>query len=580
MSSDQSKASARERAPVAGGGSAGRSRRPALEPESELVRLQRSAGNQAVAAMLGAPGQPLDPSTRTEMEARLGGDFGDVRVHADKGAADLAAEAHAKALTLGREVVFAQGRYQPGSVQGRRLLAHELAHVMQQERGRVALGPEAPRSSRLDVAEREAASAGEAIATGHRAPVSAQAGPRIQKADDAAPEAKDEGPTYKVVENGASPAAGSAAKDRMPQILAGLQIGSLAGEKKVTVELHIIPAGKKLTDLAPWAQLKGKRLPDGRSYDDLRQAGGEQTGSTITFAVGEEELVPGAAPKKKESGVGGVVGGIIGGLVGAAGGALAGAAIGSAAGGLGALIGGIIGGIAGLIGGAKGGAALGEWIGRGKEKATSKVALTGSATHPLLKDFSAKFPEAAKLVLGNMEGMKLVGEAETAGVLFGGFAEDGPASAIGRAYTSGKSIYVPRTVTDPVLAMHNFLFELNNALREPKFAALSLEAQKGSTGTLTARDYAYKMVEQEVEGMLRLGEIWFKSKPTLPDGEKLNKYDIQFYQQEYTAVKEGKKTKDDIVREVLNRVYETGNVRGKTTEQYYMEYYTRLSGGR
>ncbi len=514
------------------------------------------------------------------MEAGLGGDFGDVRVHADQGAADLAAEAHAKALTLGREVVFAQGRYQPGSVQGRRLLAHELAHVMQQERGRVALGPEAARSSRPDVAEREAVSAGEAIATGRRAPVSAQAGPRIQKEDDAAPEAKDEGPTYKVVENGASPAAGRAAKDRMPQILAGLQIGSLAGEKKVTVELHIIPAGKKLTDLAPWAQLKGKRLPDGRSYDDLRQAGGEQTGSTITFAVGEEELVPGAAAKKKESGVGGVVGGIIGGLVGAAGGALAGAAIGSAAGGLGALIGGIIGGIAGLIGGAKGGAELGERIGRSEEKGTSKVALTGSATHPLIKDFAAKFPDGAQLVLGNMAGMKLVGEAEAAGVRFGGFAEDGPGKDLGRPYTSGKTIYVPKTSTDPVLAMHGFLFELNNAIREPKFAALTVEAYKGTKGRLTAKEYAYKNVELEVEGMLRLGEIWFQTKPTLPDGEKLNKYDRDFYLEEYQEVKDGKKTKDQVVKDVLARVYDTGKVRGKTTEQYYMDDFKNLSGGK
>ena len=60
--------------------------------------------------------------------------------------------------------------------------------------------------------------------------------------------------------------------------------------------------------------------------------------------------------------------------------------------------------------------------------------------------------------------------------------------------------------------MRDFLFELNNAIRAPKFAALAAEAVKGSTGTLTARSYAYKMAEQEVEGMLRLGETWFKIK--------------------------------------------------------------------
>src|SRR4029078_2952866 len=117
-----------------------------------------------------------------------------------------------------------------------------------------------------------------------------------------------------------------------------------------------------------------------------------------------------------------------------------------------------------------------------------------------------------KLMKKNQAGMKLVNEAEAAGIEFGGYSEDGSGPTLGRAYTSGKSVYVPKTRTDPIIAMSDFLFELNNALRAPKFAELNKEAAKGSKGSLTAKQFAYKNVEQEVEGMLRLGEIWFETK--------------------------------------------------------------------
>src|SRR4029077_6347426 len=130
----------------------------------------------------------------------------------------------------------------------------------------------------------------------------------------------------------------------------------------------------------------------------------------------------------------------------------------------------------------------------------------------VLQDFATKFPNAADLIRRSVPALRLVSEAEAAGAVFGGYAEDGPAPTVGRPYTSGHAVYVPRTQTDPIIAMSDFLFELNNAIRAPKFAALATEAAIGSTGTLTARDYAYKVVEQEVEGMLRLGETWFKLK--------------------------------------------------------------------
>lgn len=198
----------------------------------------------------------------------------------------------------------------------------------------------------------------------------------------------------------------------------------------------------------------------------------------------------------------------------------------------------------------------------------------------LLNAFAKKFLDAAKLIHQNPVAMKLVNEAETAGVQFGGYAEDGPGKTLGRAYTSGTTVYVPKTRTDPVMAMKSFLFELNNALRAPKFAELTKEATKGSKGALSASQYAYKMAEQEVEGMLRLGAIWFETRKTAPKDPKTDVYNAPFYLPDYESVKNGKKTKDDLVKEVLKRVYDTGTLKGKTVEQYYTEYYEKISGGK
>ncbi len=82
--------------------------------------------------VLAHPGQPLDRGARAFFEPRFGYDFSAVRVHADARAAGTAAALNARAYTAGRNIVFASGEYAPGSDAGRRLLAHELAHVLQQ----------------------------------------------------------------------------------------------------------------------------------------------------------------------------------------------------------------------------------------------------------------------------------------------------------------------------------------------------------------------------------------------------------------------------------------------------------------
>lgn len=79
-------------------------------------------------------GQPLPVAERKFFETRLGFDFGGVRIHTDHQAAESARHLQALAYTAGRDVVFGEGVYRPGTELGRRLIAHELVHVVQQNR--------------------------------------------------------------------------------------------------------------------------------------------------------------------------------------------------------------------------------------------------------------------------------------------------------------------------------------------------------------------------------------------------------------------------------------------------------------
>jgi hypothetical protein len=111
-------------------------------------------GNHAVSRLLGF-GAPLPDDVRTDMEERFRTSFGGVRVHDGPTAHALAASLNAEALTHGSDVVFGDGRFAPKSAEGRRLLAHELAHVVQQRRGGAA--PSLERGSLHEVAADRAA---------------------------------------------------------------------------------------------------------------------------------------------------------------------------------------------------------------------------------------------------------------------------------------------------------------------------------------------------------------------------------------------------------------------------------------
>jgi hypothetical protein len=107
--------------------------------------VQRSAGNgpdqtattapASVDRALSEPGSALDSALRQDMEQRFGHDFSRVRVHSGAAAEQSARDIDANAYTMGHHVVFGEGRFSPGTESGRRLLAHELTHVVQQRGG-------------------------------------------------------------------------------------------------------------------------------------------------------------------------------------------------------------------------------------------------------------------------------------------------------------------------------------------------------------------------------------------------------------------------------------------------------------
>jgi len=116
----------------------------ALRLRPAEARLQRKAVadmpvNEAPALaheVLRSPGQPLDWETRRFFESRFTCDFSRVRVHTDTGAAHSAHSVQALAYTVGDRMVFGSGQYAPRTDSGRRLIAHELAHTIQQRGGR------------------------------------------------------------------------------------------------------------------------------------------------------------------------------------------------------------------------------------------------------------------------------------------------------------------------------------------------------------------------------------------------------------------------------------------------------------
>jgi hypothetical protein len=139
--------------------------RPDVLGHSGMLGLQRAAGNSAASAVMeeerspvhdviSGSGSPLDGGVRADMEARMGHDFSDVRVHTGDTADASARSVSAHAYTVGSNIVFQRGTYDPGSSSGQTLLAHELTHVVQQRNGPVDGTPAAGGISVSDPSDR------------------------------------------------------------------------------------------------------------------------------------------------------------------------------------------------------------------------------------------------------------------------------------------------------------------------------------------------------------------------------------------------------------------------------------------
>jgi len=136
-------------------------RNKGMEEPGEAAVVRRRATTESpseappiVHETLGGAGRPLDSATRSDMEGRFGADFGDVRIHTGREAAQSARAVGALAYMVGRDIAFGEGQYEPQSDAGRRLLAHELAHVAQ-EAPRVPLPAATPSTVRRQAADEE-----------------------------------------------------------------------------------------------------------------------------------------------------------------------------------------------------------------------------------------------------------------------------------------------------------------------------------------------------------------------------------------------------------------------------------------
>lgn len=181
-----------------------------------MLRMQQTCGNRCVQRLANGAGQPilhediigrieaqkgsgerLAPETRSDMDSVFGQDLSDVQIHTNPTAGRLTEQLGASAFTTGKDIFFREGAYRPNSRNGRKLLGHELAHVVQQDSGTVNarhvmddLG-----SSR----ESEANTAGEAAASGERVTLGPAASvPPVQLQKDGPIDEKEPPKTVKV----------------------------------------------------------------------------------------------------------------------------------------------------------------------------------------------------------------------------------------------------------------------------------------------------------------------------------------------------------------------------------------------
>ena len=300
------------------------------------------AGAASVEHALATDGRVLDFGTQRFMEAGFGRSFSDVRLHTDGAAAASASELDAHAYATGRDVVFGPGRYDPSSPAGRHLLAHELAHVVQQRQRPLGAGP---------IQRHTAYSSADQARGGSRGwlhPGSED----MRVSDDGQMAVDDKGwnpgtnkrawttPALIAASNSVLSAQGSRA---------GLR--PRAGGHAVSGSAPEGGAAATLTEIEPFRPGGGVFSLISDCGHACRQIIGSGPVGSRDVAVLRREAQPGST---------GSGGAWAGGILGLLGGAAAGAAIGSLAGPLGALVLGVVGAVAGLFGGSR----LGRWLAR------------------------------------------------------------------------------------------------------------------------------------------------------------------------------------------------------------------------
>jgi hypothetical protein len=189
-------------------------RKPVAEPSTPSWR-------GSVAEVLATPGHTLNEATRTFMNPRFGFDFSRVRVHVDSSAARSAEALNALAYTVGTHVVFAAGRYEPNTSTGLHLLAHELAHVVQQNASSTVAHEVPEIDVPDDAAEQEAdTAAARVMANARSGELPAHEGPVLQcqrLGDDAAKKPLEKEDAGAAVVGGLK-AVAEQAKDNNPKV--------------------------------------------------------------------------------------------------------------------------------------------------------------------------------------------------------------------------------------------------------------------------------------------------------------------------------------------------------------------------
>src|ERR1043166_2896579 len=153
-----------------GGGCAGDEKKPGMQRKAASPS-EAGGSPSMVHDVLRSSGQPLESTTRASMESWFAHDFSHVRIHTDTRAAQSAQEVNALAYTVGRDIVFGHNQYAPLTTAGRKLLAHELTHTIQQSQNSA---PAAVMSSSIhvhqegDAYEQEADRVSAAFGTGAR----------------------------------------------------------------------------------------------------------------------------------------------------------------------------------------------------------------------------------------------------------------------------------------------------------------------------------------------------------------------------------------------------------------------------